>query len=143
MKACARQPVAIIQRRIAQELSTLGVDEKFHAFLLHNGIPGLLCIERHLILEARATALGDLHTQAFALPRGMRFEQGMKLADGVLCDVDHLILEIRALQGQVKPQSGSWPLLVIVLVIVIERRGPITSTSTSTITITTPSTSLA
>src|SRR5438874_12672696 len=69
VKAGAGEAVAIIQRRPAQKIRALAIDQKFHAFFFDDGIAGPLGIEAHLVLQAGAAAFRDLHAQAFALAR--------------------------------------------------------------------------
>src|SRR5205823_4526379 len=75
VKAGAGEPVAIIQRRPAQKIRALAIDQKFHAFFFDDGIAGALSIEAHFVLQAGAAAFRDLDAQALALARRLRFEQ--------------------------------------------------------------------
>ena len=103
MKAGPGETVAIIESRAAQVIRAFAIDQKFDAFLFDNRIAGLLGIERHLVLEAGATALGDAHAQPFTFVRGLALEQNAKLTHGVIGHVDHRSYEIIASLGQVKP----------------------------------------
>lgn len=107
MEAGPGKPVAIIKGSVAQIIRAFAVDQKFDTFFFDNRIPGFLAVERHLVLQPRASAFCDLHPQAFSLIRGLSLEQDAKLAHCVIRYVDHRSYEIIASLGQVKPGRRS------------------------------------
>src|SRR5947208_29239 len=77
-------------------LCALIVNEKLNAALLHHLVAGLFLIQRHLVMQSRATALSDLHAQTFApATAGLFFEQAAKLSRRVLGDVNHGSVKLR------------------------------------------------
>lgn len=79
-----------IQCRAAQILRALIIDEKLYTIVLHHVVSSSFLIERHFVVHPRATALCDVHAQAFASPLALLLEQSAKLSRSVLGDVNHL-----------------------------------------------------
>ncbi len=89
MKSGSRQPVAEIESRPAQIICALVVDEKLDAIALDHGIAGFFFVERHFVVQARATALGDLHTQTSTGVLLLFIKKGAQLSCRVLGNVNH------------------------------------------------------
>ena len=88
-KAGAGQSVLEIEGSIAQEARALGVDQKLHFTALDHGVALLALSERHLILQARATALCHLHTQTFAARCRLLGEERAKVINRSVGDMNH------------------------------------------------------
>ena len=89
MKPARGQAVTKIQRRAAQISGALVIDEKLHAVALDHFIAVLFFVERHLIIQTRATALVDLHAQTFPGALLLGIEQHAELAGRTLGDGYH------------------------------------------------------
>jgi len=89
LKACSTKAIAKIERRAAQISGALVVDEKFNAIPLDDFVACLLFVERHFIVQPRATAFANLDAQTFPRVLLLRIEQVAQLARCVLGDVYH------------------------------------------------------
>ena len=90
-KAGASQSVLEIEGGIAQEIRALGVDQKLHFIALDHGVAVVAFVERHLVLQARATALRHLHAQAFAGRRRLLGEERTEVINRIVGDMNHPI----------------------------------------------------
>jgi DNA mismatch repair protein MutL len=95
VKARAGQTVIEIQGRTFQKGTALRTDKKLDAILRGDRIARPFFVQRHLILQARATALGDLHTKAFARALGLLFQQTFQLSDRFVRNVNHRLEKVR------------------------------------------------
>lgn len=66
------------------------VDEKLDAVALHYFVAGTFFVQRHLVMQPRATAFHNLHAQPFAGGLCLFVEQMAKLSHCALGDVDHI-----------------------------------------------------
>src|SRR5689334_5711121 len=88
-KTGSGQSAAVIERCATQVGSTLVIDEKLDTVALDYVVARFLFVERHLIMKARTTALGDLHAQTFSGRLLLFFEQSTQLLGCVLGDFNH------------------------------------------------------
>src|SRR5712692_3124832 len=75
LKTHSSQTVVKIQGGAAQIRRAFIVDEKLDPVAFHHFISGLLFVERHLVMQSRATALRDLHAQPFTRYFSLCLEQ--------------------------------------------------------------------
>jgi hypothetical protein len=104
MKADAGQPVSKIEGRATKIRSAFSIDQKLDTILFDNGISGAFFVQGHLILQARASAFGDLDTQAFFGRRGLLLQEGSELLNCAGGNSDHW-----GLKGTVGPRQVNQP----------------------------------
>lgn len=70
----------IIERCIVEVRGAVGINKKTDAIRGDYFVAGVVLIERHLVLQPRATAFRDLHAQTFAFGVGTRLQENAQLA---------------------------------------------------------------
>jgi hypothetical protein len=104
MKADAGQPVSKIEGCATKKRSAFSIDQKLDAILFDNRITGAFFVQGHLILQTRASAFGDLDTQAFLGRRGLLLQERSELLNCAGGNSDH-----RDLKGTVGPRQVNQP----------------------------------
>src|ERR1051325_5322838 len=81
--------IVVIESRAAQIIGALAVDQEFDPVFLDYRIARLLSVERDVILQSGAPALGNLDSQSFSILLPLSLEQDAQLTHCFIGHVDH------------------------------------------------------